>query len=84
MEKAIMKKNKSKFKQAHHRPFYKFPLINEFGNKGLMMASAAALAGVYDPNWEIPPYEKELIEFLYRPSAVAALGPQAMDISVEQ
>ena len=79
-----MKSNECKFKQAHHIPIYEFSLINEFGNKGLMMASAAALAGVYDPNWEIPPYKKELIEFLYRPSAVAALGPQAMDISVEQ
>jgi len=78
-----MKSNECKFKQAHHIPIYEFPLINEFGNKGLMMASAAALAGLYDSNCEIPPYEEELIEFLYRPSAVAALGPQTMDISVE-
>jgi len=49
MEKAIMKNNKSKFKQAHHRPFYKFPLINEFGNKGLTIASTAALAGYMTP-----------------------------------
>lgn len=48
VEQAIMENNENKYKQAHHSPFFQFPLVEEFGFKGLITASQAVLSGVYE------------------------------------
>jgi hypothetical protein len=53
MEQAILDNNNQKFLQSSHTPFYQFPLKEEFGFKGLTLASQAVLAGVYDSNHDL-------------------------------
>jgi uncharacterized membrane protein YheB (UPF0754 family) len=45
IEQAILQSNQSKFKQSHHRLFYKFPLVKDFQFKGTTMAANVVLAG---------------------------------------
>jgi Reverse transcriptase (RNA-dependent DNA polymerase) len=83
MEQAIMENNEKKYKQSHHTPFFQFPLVGDFGFKGLTMASQAVLSGVYESNYEIDPYAKDLLNHLHMPSDVKDLGPQKMELTVE-
>jgi len=70
IEEAIINNNVAKFQQTHHRPFYKKPLNQEFGYKGISTASAATLAGSYDTTLDIPFHEKLLLKALYKPQEV--------------
>jgi len=64
IERAILQNNLSKFKQSHHRPFYKHPLVRDFQFKGTTMAASAVLAGSYDPPQDIPLAERALLQAL--------------------
>ncbi|MFN9979429.1 MAG: hypothetical protein ACK53Y_05925, partial [bacterium] len=79
MEQAIMDSNAEKFRQSHHRPFYKDPLKRDFGFKGLTPASGRVLAGVYESNLPIPLAEQLFLKALHKPTAVREAGPQPMD-----
>jgi hypothetical protein len=67
--------NVNKFKQSHHRPFYKKPLNQDFGYKGITMAAAATLAGAYEPHVDIPEYERLLLTALQKPQGIFEFGP---------
>jgi len=82
MEQAIMDSNAEKFRQSHHRPFYKDPLKRDFGFKDLTPASGRVLAGVYESNLPIPLAEQLLLKALHKPTAVREAEPQPMDISL--
>jgi hypothetical protein len=61
MRKAIMESNKKKFKQSHHRPFYKEPLSFMFGFKGITTTAATVLVDVFSPVQQIPIHEALLL-----------------------
>jgi len=54
------------FQQLNHKPFYHFPLAQEFGFKGTILAANAVLAGPYDSNRDIPRAELDLLHALER------------------
>jgi hypothetical protein len=83
IEEAILDCNLNKFKQSHHRPFYRFPLKQHFGFKGITMHSNAVLAGVYDTNFEIPTAKAEFLQALQMPQTVAELGQSTMELTLE-
>ena len=83
MEQAIMLNNEAKYKQSHHTPFFQFPLLGDFGCKGLTTSAQAALAGVYESNHTIDPYVAELMPHLQMPQSIRELGEVNMDITTE-
>ncbi len=83
IEQAIMKNNEEKYRQSSHTPFYQFPLVNEFGFKGLTSAAQAVLSGVYESNHPIEDCAQALLEELEMPEKVRELGPQNMKITKE-
>ena len=74
IECAIIQNNTLKFQQSHQRPFYNRPLNWEFGYKGTTMAASSVLAGLYDPDTNVPTFEKLLLEALHKPDSIQDLG----------
>jgi hypothetical protein len=70
MERAILNNNHQKFLQSSHTPFYTSPLKEEFGFKGLTSPSQAALAGIYDSNYDIDSRILDVIAQWQMPDAV--------------
>jgi hypothetical protein len=63
--------------------FYQFPLKEEFGFKGLTLASQAVLAGVYDSNHDLDQRILDVIAQWQMPEEVQALGPLKMNMSID-
>jgi hypothetical protein len=84
IEQAILQSNYNKFCQSHHKPFYKFPLVNDFGFKGTTMAANSLLAGVYESGHPPPQAEADFLQALSMPETVKCLRPSSMNLSVEQ
>jgi len=83
IEKAILKCNEAKFRQSTHTPFYKNPLKDDFGFKGLTSQAQAALAGLYEPSQELDPKILDVIAQWQIPQSVRDLGPLKMELSLE-
>jgi hypothetical protein len=59
------------------------PLVRDFGFKGLTTAAQYVLAGCYTPSDPIDPYVGDIIQEWKMPQSVKDLGPQSMEISVQ-
>jgi len=81
---AILASNNAKFLQSSHTPFYLPPLKDEFGFKGLTNSAQAALAGLYESNFDIQEQVLDVITQWQMPQAVRDLGPINMDLSFDQ
>ncbi len=83
IERAILQTNLSNFRQSHHRPFYKHPLVRDFQFKGTTTAASAVLAGSYKPPQDIPVAEQALLQALQMPERLRDMGPDSMPLTVE-
>jgi hypothetical protein len=83
IEREILRNNEEKFQQSHHRPFYKHPLKDHFGFKGLTQHSKRVLSGVYELEATIPVDEANLLAALYRLDGIMALSSKQMQIKIE-
>jgi hypothetical protein len=70
MERAILNNNHKKFLQSSHTPFYPSPLKEEFGFKRLTSPAQAALADIYDSNYDIDSRILDIIAQWQMPNAV--------------
>jgi hypothetical protein len=84
IERAIMDTNWEKFMKSHYRPFYRYPLHQEFGGKGTAAAMSWALARVYNPKWDIPAFELEFLQSLEIPKEIWSIAPIKRKINIEQ
>jgi hypothetical protein len=84
IEKAIMQANEKKFRQSTNCPFYKDPLVSDFGFKAISSSAAAVLAGVYESSTEIPTSELCLLSGLEIHESVRDLLPIQMDLTYEE
>jgi hypothetical protein len=84
IEQANLRTNHNKFCQSHHKPFYQFPLANDFRFKGTTMAANSVLAGVYESNHPLPQAEADFLQALSMPETVKRLGSSSMNLSTEQ
>jgi hypothetical protein len=83
IEQAILDANQHKFTQSAHTPFYRTPLKEEFGFKGLTSATQATLAGLYDSNHDINSRILDLIAQWQMPPEVRELGPLKMELHLD-
>lgn len=83
IEQVIMANNEEKYKQSHRTPFFQFPLMGDFGFKGLTTLAQALLAGVYESNHQIDSYVTELMPHLQMPQNVCERGHNSMTITFE-
>jgi len=78
-----LQNNHNKFCQSHHKPFYQFPLANDFAFKGTTTAANLVLAGVYESNHPLPQAEADFLQALSMPETVKCLGRSSMNLSVD-
>jgi len=83
MEQAILDNNYKKFLQSSHTPFYRSPLKERFGFKGLTSSSQAVLAGLYDPDEDTDQRILDVIAQWQMPQTVRDLGPLQMNMTVD-
>ena len=70
IEKACIKENEGRFRQANDTPFMVSPLVENFGYLGIGENTQKVMAGTYDPPEGIHPVAVKLLEHLKMPDRV--------------